>query len=157
MERSLQESLRDQPLSIMGMTMIDDCDDHMRVCVDFCVRVRNASHDGGHLIVLRSGQIDTLAISSTCQIETASWNSIADSVLLAKKISELRRAHEWAIVVLGSIDSPWIESVGRLCDKVYLSIPSGTDSGFNMVRKRLLKLQHAGVRIAGSYVSRSAA
>jgi hypothetical protein len=157
MERSLQESLRVQPLSVMGLSIIDDCDDHLRVCVDYCVRVRKSSHDGGHLIVLRSGQIDTLAISFNCQIETASWSSISDSVLLAKRISELRRAQEWAIVVLGSIDSPWTESVGRLCDKVYLSIPSGTDRGFNVIRKRLLKLQHAGVRIAGSYVSRSAA
>ncbi len=157
MERSLQESLRDQPLSVMGLTMIDDCDDHMRLCLDYCVRIRSQSHDGGHLILLRSGKVETLAISPAYQFEKASWNSIADSVVLAKKISDLRRAHEWAIIVLGFIDSPWIESVGRLCDKVYLSIPSGTDRGFNVVRKRLLKLQNAGVRIAGSYVSRSAA
>jgi hypothetical protein len=157
MERSLQESLRDQPLSVMGLTMIDECEDHFRVCLDYCVRIRSQSHDGGHLIVLRSGQVETLAISPAYQFEKASWNSIADSVGLAKKLSDLRRAHEWAIIMLGFIDSPWVESVGRLCDKVYLSIPSGTDQGFNVVRKRLLKLQHAGVRIAGSYVSRSAA
>lgn len=157
MERSLQEWIRDQPLSVIGLTMIDDCDDHLRVCLDYCIRVRNASHDGGHLIVLQSGQIDKLEICSTRRIETASWNSIADSVLLAKKISEFRRAQEWAIVLLGYIENPWIESVGRLCDNVCLSIPSGTDRGFHAVRKRILKLQHAGVRIAGSYVSRAAA
>ena len=157
MERSLLESLREQPMSVLGLTMIDDCDDHFRICLDYCLQIRNTSSDVGRLLVVRDGNAQSCAISLDLQLEIASWNSIADSVALAKKISDLRRGHEWAIVVLGSIDSPWIESVGRLCDKVYLSIPSGTDRGFNGVRKQLLKLQQAGVRIAGSYVSREAA
>jgi len=157
MERSLLESVRNQPMSVLGLTMIDDCEDHVRVCLDYCLQIRNRSGDAGRLLVVQDGKAQSNAISSDVQIEIASWNSIADSVALAKKISDLRRAQEWAIVVLGSIDRPWIESVGRLCDKVYLSIPSGTDQGFHRVRKRLLKLQQAGVRIAGSYVSREAA
>ena len=157
MERSLLESVRNQPMSVLGLTMIDDCEDHVRVCLDYCLQIRNKSRDAGRLLVVQDGKAQSNAISSDVRIEIASWNSIADSVALAKKISDLRRGQEWAIVVLGSIDRPWIESVGRLCEKVYLSIPSGTDRGFHGVRKRLLKLQQAGVRIAGSYVSREAA
>jgi len=157
MERSLLESVRDQPMSVLGLTMIDDCEDHFRICLDYCLQIRDRSKDAGRLLAVRDGNVPSQAISSAVQIEITSWSSIADSVALAKKISDLRRGQEWAIVVLGSIDKPWIESVGRLCDNVYLSIPSGTDQGFHGVRKRLLKLQQAGVRIAGSYVSRAAA
>jgi hypothetical protein len=157
MERSLLESVRDQPMSVLGLTMLDDCHDHLLACLHHCQQVQLASHHAGRLFVVHDGNAFDETDFTECHVRLTSWNSIADSLTLAKQISEVRRAQEWAVVILGSIDRPWLESVGRLCDKVYLSIPSGTNRGFFGVRKRLLRLQQAGVRIAGSYVSRSAA
>jgi len=161
MQSNLLDAVRQQPLAILGLIMIDHDTVHFQSCLECCNAIQSDAKEPGRILAIIHGESKDTSVEaylrSNQNIAFIQWRSAADSIALAKKISEIKRVHQWGIVVMGTLGSPWTESIGRLCDKTYLSIPSSSKHSFAKIRKDILRLRNASVQIAGSYIARSAA
>jgi len=161
MQSNLLDAVRQQPLAILGLMMIDHNTVHFQSCLECCNAIQRDAKEPGRLLAIVHGESKDPSVEaylrSNQNFDCIQWRSAADSIALAKKLSEIRRVHQWGIIVMGALSSPWAETVGRVSDKTYLSIPSSGKQSFAKIRKDVLRLRNAGVQIAGSYIARSAA
>jgi len=162
MKSNLLDTISNQPVCIVGLLLVDDGPDHLHSCLDFCMGIKRDAKAPGRLIAIvdeKKGQSVRLTshYEKNAAVDWITWRSNADSLTFASSISEIQRAQQWAIVLMGGFGRPWVESAGRLCHKTFLSISLGSNQSYPKVRREVMKLRDAGVQIAGSYVTSRAA
>lgn len=81
------------------------------------------------------------------------WNDSISSSAIAKLSIEARRLKQWIGIDLGTCDQPWTEAIGRLCDLVYLWIPSNIAWSPRESVRRVNRLQKAGIHVHGSWIA----
>ncbi len=81
------------------------------------------------------------------------WIDSITSSTIAKLALEAKKSDQWVGIDLGTCEQPWTESVGRLCDLVYIWIPNNIGWSARESVRRIHRLQQVGIHVHGSWIA----